>query len=1561
MAKIRRILRKVDPPHDAALDEQLWPVNVALVLLGAFSLGATLAYLRFNDPRWWANAWTYVVLTPLVVGGAMLAFRVVSNKLFRRSMQLAVVASAIAHIALVIISAESVIFTTLLVESKQKPSLNDQPPPRTSVQLNPDLLQPETDEPRDFEKPVETETPEIDPDPVLKQEPTPEESSPRKPQPVPIPEPQKTAQPAVVKRPTTEQAAPREAPALSQLSRNTQARDLAPAGAKVQVERTAQASRPTVAPTVVAVERTATQHQPAARTTPDAPTATQPRESVAVARKTSDTAPTADTTATATLRRQVNQPALTPKSQIDMADAPSVAQRTNPTQPTPNNTAAVRRSTASPEIRRTLAEPTIDPASSSQAAANATRRELDSKPQPALATAPSSVATRQPRVTPRPAATAETVASAASGRQPSAGAELAAQAVETPRSAAAGSTAAARSPAEAATGGAPSVAPATTQARAASGADEPSVGEVSASSATRRAARGSAPNVVTQAANVEANSGLIASATREPVAATALASRQNAANDPAATQTQPSVNVPSDGAGTPLAVGGPTRARSTEAPSLNPSVAATNSPQRATRAAQIAASPAAIERPAVVGATAGAADPTATPARLALSRSQSGMAGAGNSPNLDRGTGSGESPALVASVAARRTQATSNGPADAAFTPSTPATRAHSRSSATSPSASFQADTLAEGSEGGAPRAGELTASASASLARSTGSEAAGEVSAAKGTAEVDVGASTIVAEAGLSRAAGDGQPELSFDPQMGPAARRSPSGAAEASITAERIAAIPEAPPAAGGGQPGSLDPSATLAVRGDASQGMAGGPSQAEDRGLLAERSAATLVAQTPASRADASQGGEPGTGDGSPEEDEEEKKRRLARATLAAGAPMNTGAAPLAEAPPASAETGTGVAAAGDAGPASTATGRLSGAAGAAAGNPSSAAEVAGGGGAGVGETALARAELATAADAPRPTPGGGTGTPARASGGPAIAAPLNADQVQLAGAPDSGGATEGLALQAQGIAAAKTSGGATSRVVEGAIGAAAGEEVVDAFGPMGAGDVAGGSRSVSPGLDEGPSLSALAVGGGPGRQAAQTTFAGEETGPIEVPLVGPASAVAQADLDHGMAAGVGRTATDAGEGLTVNIDAPEAAGGLGNLIAGDVGLTTRLARADSLEIGPQPTRFVGRRSGGIPAVSTLSVVPTESYKKRAEGRAGRGALPPQTEAVVEAGLEFLARYQQTDGSWRLQGLETSRRSEPQMVSDTAATALAVLAFQGAGYNHREHKYASVVRNGLDYLVRNQQENGDLFLPLDDQSNRSVWLYSHALATLALCEAYGMTQDPALQEPAQKAVDFIVAGQHKTLGGWRYAPGIDSDTSVTGTMLVALRSAELAELKVPQESYDGVVKWLEKAQASPSQSHLYRYRPHASDAQRHGRVASPTMTSLGLLMRLYLGWKRDHANMAQGADYLKENLPSLGTSTDPRRDTYYWYYATQVMYHMGGDHWKQWHEKLHQLLVETQVKQGPLAGSWDPRLPVADRWGTHGGRLYVTTLNLLSLEVQYRHLPTYEDTAK
>jgi hypothetical protein len=443
-----------------------------------------------------------------------------------------------------------------------------------------------------------------------------------------------------------------------------------------------------------------------------------------------------------------------------------------------------------------------------------------------------------------------------------------------------------------------------------------------------------------------------------------------------------------------------------------------------------------------------------------------------------------------------------------------------------------------------------------------------------------------------------------------------------------------------------------------------------------------------------------------------------------------------------------------------------------------------------------------------------------------------------------------------------------------------------------------------------------------------------------------------------------------------GLEVNVDAADGPGGLGSEYSPDVGIENRRAHKDSVAVQMvADARFPRQNAGGPLNFNTTAVVTADSFRGRTSRDAGTinggGGAPgnpsPQTEESIELGLVFLARHQSPDGSWSLNNFGAGRpgyeNERAALTSDTAATGLALLAFQGAGYNHLEHRYQDTVRAGVDWLVKNQKEDGDLYVTTDDLSSRSVWLYSHSIAALALCEAYGMTQDPELRDPAQKAVDFIVKSQHQQRGGWRYSPNYGSDTSVTGWMMMALKSGELANLDVPAETYAGIRRWLDSAQASASQPYLYRYNPEAPDTptQRHGRQTSKSITAVGLLMRLYTGWRRGDVNMEKGANHLKQNLPTVGTTRDPQRDTYYWYYATQVMFHMGGDYWAAWNSRLHPLLVDTQIKRGPMAGSWDPRSPIPDRWAPHAGRLYVTTMNLLSLEVYYRHLPLYEDTAK
>ncbi|MCA9049154.1 MAG: hypothetical protein KDA89_10530 [Planctomycetaceae bacterium] len=326
---------------------------------------------------------------------------------------------------------------------------------------------------------------------------------------------------------------------------------------------------------------------------------------------------------------------------------------------------------------------------------------------------------------------------------------------------------------------------------------------------------------------------------------------------------------------------------------------------------------------------------------------------------------------------------------------------------------------------------------------------------------------------------------------------------------------------------------------------------------------------------------------------------------------------------------------------------------------------------------------------------------------------------------------------------------------------------------------------------------------------------------------------------------------------------------------------------------------------------------------------------------SEAAVRRGLEWLAAHQYAAGNWSIHSPNCQDHKctgHGTYEADPAATGLALLAFLGAGHTHRSGDYQQEVGRGLKWLIERQADDGDLFAAETEFAR----FYSHGIAAIALCEAYGMTRDNSVRAAAQKSLEYIFASQHPTYGGWRYKPQFESDTSVSGWQLMAMKSGEMAGLKIPPSAYDGVRQWLNLVEDADAPGR-FRYHPT--------REVTESMTAEGLLMRQYLGADRTDSALQAGASWLQQRLPR-----PEARDVYYWYYGTQVMFHMQGEHWNAWNTALRDMLVETQEKGGPQRGSWDPELPDKDSWGRSGGRHYVTCLNLLMLEVYYRHLPLY-----
>lgn len=338
---------------------------------------------------------------------------------------------------------------------------------------------------------------------------------------------------------------------------------------------------------------------------------------------------------------------------------------------------------------------------------------------------------------------------------------------------------------------------------------------------------------------------------------------------------------------------------------------------------------------------------------------------------------------------------------------------------------------------------------------------------------------------------------------------------------------------------------------------------------------------------------------------------------------------------------------------------------------------------------------------------------------------------------------------------------------------------------------------------------------------------------------------------------------------------------------------------------------------------------------------------------TEKAVQEALKWLAKHQLPDGGWCLDHTlgPGKFRTAPENGNPgtrpearNGATALALLPFLGNGQTHLNGKYKDVVKRGLEFLMDRAQRSGRGI----SYHEPGGLMYSHGLVAIVFGEAYAMTKDNRLAPYAQGTVWFIEDAQDPVGGGWRYFPGDRGDTSAVGWQLMGLKSAKLSGLDMKKRTYKLAAKFLDSVSIESGAIYGYLDKPNRIDRSHRAR------TAVGLLCRMYMGWNRDTPGLVRGVEWMAEMGPDTGQSVN----MYYNYYATQVIKHYGGDTWKKWNAEMRDFLVKSQSDEGEAAGSW---------WFgdvTHaadvGGRLYVTSLACMTLEVYYRYLPLYSDSA-
>jgi len=181
---------------------------------------------------------------------------------------------------------------------------------------------------------------------------------------------------------------------------------------------------------------------------------------------------------------------------------------------------------------------------------------------------------------------------------------------------------------------------------------------------------------------------------------------------------------------------------------------------------------------------------------------------------------------------------------------------------------------------------------------------------------------------------------------------------------------------------------------------------------------------------------------------------------------------------------------------------------------------------------------------------------------------------------------------------------------------------------------------------------------------------------------------------------------------------------------------------------------------------------------------------------------------------------------------------------------------------------------------------------------------------------------------------------------DTSVTGWQLMALKSAQLAGLETRSSTVPLVNKFLDSVEDLDGAAYGYRTPNSARDS----------MSSVGLLCRMYLGWGKDKPALERGVKLLSQRGPSISDSAD----MYYNYYGTQIMRHWGGEEWERWNYRIRDWLIAKQSRKGHEKGSWFMNDSQYAPKAAAGGRLYCTSMAAMILEVYYRTLPLYSEQA-
>ncbi|MCB9884850.1 MAG: terpene cyclase/mutase family protein [Planctomycetes bacterium] len=369
---------------------------------------------------------------------------------------------------------------------------------------------------------------------------------------------------------------------------------------------------------------------------------------------------------------------------------------------------------------------------------------------------------------------------------------------------------------------------------------------------------------------------------------------------------------------------------------------------------------------------------------------------------------------------------------------------------------------------------------------------------------------------------------------------------------------------------------------------------------------------------------------------------------------------------------------------------------------------------------------------------------------------------------------------------------------------------------------------------------------------------------------------------------------------------------------------------------------------RRQPGLviePPAQAEEPVPTETVVEEP------ATLEPKAvEEAVNKSLQWLIKHQDEDGRFDsdqfMKHDTTGQASDGpgNPVHDVGATGLAVLAMLGTGSTMRSGNYKFQISKAVSWLREQQQANGMIGVNASHD-----FIYDHAIATWAICEAYGLSQYKLLKPVAQNALNYLESHRNP-YAVWRYQPrDNDNDTSVTTWAAMALCSGRSFGLQVNPNAVQMIGNWYDQVTDDKGRSGYTKVGERSSRKPGDHSARFPVergeaLTAAALLGRFMIGQEpASKAVMAKSAGLLLAQPPQWQKD---RIDAYYWFFGSFAMYQMGGEFWEGWAPHLAGLLTH-QRQDGNFAGSWDP----VGVWDEDGGRIYATALYSLALQTAQR----------